>query len=453
MVHKKCHSNPVVRSKLHGCHAVTPPIEASLSSIVFPMPSLLNQSRVTRALAAAIVAGALTAAVLAGQPPPERTDLFTSGSGGYAFYRIPGIVVTAKGTVLAYCEARREGRSDWETIDLLLRRSPDGGRTWAAPRKLADVPGPKTKNPVALAQKNTVPTDITYSNPVAIAARDGTVHFLFCLEFSRCFYLRSDDDGATFSAPVEITGAFNTFRRDCDWKVITVGPTHGLELKTGRLVVPVSLSTGTAPGGFLPSVVATIVSDDHGKTWQRGDLAVPNTAEWINPNVPVAAELGDGRIMLNVRTASPAHRRLVTISPDGATLWSPPRFDPALREPICEASLLRLSSADGRTALVFANPDNLSRSEGPETPGTSRDRKNLSIKLSYDDGATWPVNRVLDPGPSAYSDLAALPDGTVLCLYEHGAVGGNLHKPSHLSVARLAPAWFTADAAAADRRP
>lgn len=417
------------------------------------MLSLLHRTCV---LAVVFVAGGLRLWA-APVPPFERIDLFESGQGGYAFYRIPGLVVTAQGTVLAYCEARHEGRSDWESIDLLLRRSTDGGRTWSAPQKIADVPGPKTRNPVALAQKNISPSDLTYSNPVAIATRAGPVHFFFCLEFNRCFHTVSTDDGATFSSPVEITKAFETFRSDCDWKVITVGPAHGLELKSGRLVLPVGLSTGTASGGFLPSEVATLVSDDRGQTWQRGAIAVPNTPEWINPNVPVLAELGDGRVMLNVRTAAKAQRRLVTISPDGATHWSAPRFDPALREPICEASLLHVADKNNPAhgLLVFANPDNLTRSEGPETPGTSRDRKNLSLKLSYDDGATWPVNRGLEPGPSGYSDLAALPDGTILCVYERGALGGNLHKPTHLSVARLAPAWWKPESAsdATARRP
>src|SRR5580704_6717739 len=85
-------------------------------------------------------------AVLAPVPPApaakpflEKSDLFEAGKGGYAVYHIPGVVVTAKGTLLAWCEARQKG-SDWDAIDILLRRSTDGGKTWSDPRKIADVP-------------------------------------------------------------------------------------------------------------------------------------------------------------------------------------------------------------------------------------------------------------------------------------------------------------------------
>src|SRR2546426_12678212 len=101
----------------------------------------------------AMAALSLVANVMAAEPFLDKLDLFQSGQEGYALYRIPGLIVTAKGTVLAYCEARRTGKSDWDTIDIYLRRSTDGGKNWSARQKLADVQGPKIKDPVALAQK------------------------------------------------------------------------------------------------------------------------------------------------------------------------------------------------------------------------------------------------------------------------------------------------------------
>jgi len=133
----------------------------------------------------------------AAAPFIEKADLFTAGQDGYALYRIPGIVTTKRGTILAYCEARRSDRGDWGAIDILLRRSTDGGRSWSAQTNIAHVPGPKAKNPVALAQKLATPGEVTYNNPVAIPDANGAVYFLFCLEYARCFYLRSDDDGAS----------------------------------------------------------------------------------------------------------------------------------------------------------------------------------------------------------------------------------------------------------------
>lgn len=385
----------------------------------------------------------------AAEPFLEKVDLFEANTDGYALYRIPGIVVTTNGTVLAYCEARRTGKSDWDTIDIMLRRSTDGGKTWSQRQKIADVPGPKTKNPVALAQKLANPDDVTYNNPVAFADRDGSVHFLFCLEYARCFSMKSDDDGVTWSSPVEITASFDKFRPEYDWKVLATGPGHGIQLRTGRLVVPVWLSTGTGGHAHRPSVTTSIYSDDHGKTWHRGDIAVPNTDEWIFPNETAAVELADGRVLFNVRSESLVNRRLVTISPDGAANWSAPRFDEALLEPICMASIMRLSttSTSDKNRIVFANPHNLARADGKEAAGKGRDRKNVSIKLSYNEGQTWPVSKPLEPGYSAYSDLAVLPDGTILCFYERGRRSDEASKKptsyAGLTVARFNLEWLT----------
>jgi sialidase-1 len=389
-------------------------------------------------------------AALAAEPFMERVDLFEANTDGYALYRIPGIVGTTKGTVLAYCEARRTGKSDWDTIDVMLRRSTDGGKTWEPRRHIAHHGVKVAKNPVALERKQATPDDQTVNNPVAIVDRQtGAVHFLYCVEYARCFHLRSDDDGKTFSEPVEITTAFDRFRPAYEWRVLATGPGHGVQLKNGRLVVAVWLSTGAISNGHRPSVTATIFSDDHGKTWQRGDIAVPNTEEWIFPNETVLVQLTDGRVMLNVRSESLANRRLVTVSPDGATKWTKPKFDEALLEPICMAAIVRLSEkpASASNRILFANPHNLARADGKEAPGKSRDRRNLSIKLSYDEGQTWPVSKALEPGYSAYSDLAVLPDGAILCFYERGRKIDEGKKKSTsyagLTVARFNVEWLT----------
>jgi len=289
--------------------------------------------------------------------------------------------------------------------------------------------------------KSVDPNDVTYNNPVLIADRDGTVHMVFCLEYMRVFYQRSEDDGVSWSKPSEITGTFDAFKGTYDWKILATGPNHSIQLKNGSLVVPVWLSTGTGGNAHRPSVTATIVSDDQGKTWKAGDIAVPCTEDWINPNETVAVELSDGRVMLNVRSESKAHRRLVTISPDGATNWSTPKFDDALREPICMGAIVRYDFGDEHL-LLFSNPDNLARADGKEAPGTSRDRKNLSVKLSWDDGQTWPVNKPIEPGPSMYSDLAVTQAGTILCFFGRGSKPG--FAGTGLTLARFNLEWLQA---------
>jgi sialidase-1 len=388
----------------------------------------------------------LPLAVFSAEPFFEKVDVFTAGHAGYTIYRIPGVAVTSKGTVLAYSEARKSARGDWGTIDLMLRRSTDGGRSWAPQRKIASLPGPHKKNPMALLQNLARADDVTYNNPVAIAdPQRGSVHFVFCLEYMRAFHMKSEDDGQTFSAPVEITAAFDEFRVDYPWKVLATGPGHGIMTTRGRLIVPVWISTGTGGHAHRPSVSSVIVSDHHGATWRRGAIAFPDTPDWVIPNETVVAELADGRVMLNARSESKAHRRLVSTSADGATEWSKPEFHPELWEPICMASLVRLSTVKthGRNRLLFANPHNLDRLDGKAEAGKNRDRRNVSVKLSYDEGRTWPVNRSIEPGWSGYSDLAVARDGTILLLYERGAAGENHFTPAALTVARFNLEWLT----------
>lgn len=371
--------------------------------------------------APALVLCALAAPAFAAEP--EKVDLFEAGKGGYAQYRIPGVVVTKAGTVLAYCEARKTS-SDWATIDILVRRGTDRGKTWAEPVKIAEVKGPKERNPVAVAKKIGKPDDVTYNNPVMVADKDGAVHLLFCLEYMRCFYSRSTDEGKTWSAPAEITAsAFEPLKKAHDWKVIATGPGHGIQLKGGRLVVPVWLSLGTGGSGHGDSVTATIYSDDGGKTWKPGEVAVPHKGDFISPNEAAVCELADGSVLLNARSPSKANRRLVTVSADGATKWSKPAFDDALPEPVCMGSLL---SVPGTKLVLFSNPDNLEKAgtKTPPMPGAGRDRKNLTVRLSDDAGRTWIAKKAIESGFSAYSDLALAKDGSVLLFYERAGEKG-----------------------------
>jgi sialidase-1 len=352
---------------------------------------------------------------------PIKTDLFQAGKDGYATHRIPGIVVTKRGVVLAYCAARKDGIGDWADIDIALRRSLDGGKSWQPPKILVDAGKATADNPTAIVDHQT-----------------GAIHFLYQVNYARCFYMRSDDDGRTFSTPVDITAASQQFRKDYDWNVIAPGPGHGIQLASGRLLVPVWLSTGGRQ--HRPSCVATIYSDDHGRTWHRGEIVVRNSATVPNPSESVAVQILDGRVMLNIRNESRRFCRLISFSPDGATRWTKPVFDEALFEPVCMASMIRVAERPGEKVgrILFANPDSRSKPAGKDW---CRSREALSIKVSEDEGHTWPVSRVLEPGISGYSDLAVLPDGTVLCFYERGGAGANMFHTQYLTVARFPVEW------------
>ncbi|MEO7652416.1 MAG: sialidase family protein [Bryobacteraceae bacterium] len=350
-----------------------------------------------------------------------KTDIFEGGKGGYVTYRIPALVATKTGTLLAFCAARKDF-GDWADIDIAMRRSSDGGKTW------------EPMSIVANADK--VPAD----NPTPIVDhKTGAVHFLYQVNYARMYYMRSDDDGKTFSKPVDITYAVEKFRPEYAWTVIAPGPGHAIQLRNGRLVVPLWMSPDHA---HRPSEVATIFSDDSGKTWQRGEI-LPRVLH--HPSENVALEAADGRVMLNIRSEGKEHLRAISFSKDGATGWTKPAMQKDLYEPICMASLVRLSAMPKhkKNRILFANPDS---SRDPEVIGKkwgNRKRENLTVRLSYDEGKSWPVAKLLEPGRSGYSDLAVGADGTIYCLYERGEASNGSFVNSNLGFARLALEWLT----------
>jgi sialidase-1 len=370
------------------------------------------------------VAMILFGSIVSRAAEPEKTDLFTADEGGYAAYRIPALVVTAKGSILAACEARRDSAGDWGNIDLLLRRSSDGGKTWSAATKIVSAPADVKRNPAAEKLNIGKPGDVGVTNPVLIADRGGAVHLLYCVNYFRCFHARSDDDGQTFTPAKEITATFEPLRSAYAWQVLATGPGHGIQLKSGRLITPIWISLGQGRSGHSPSTSGTIYSDDGGETWLAGELIQSGKLE-SSSEVSIA-ELSDGRVMMNARHVGEPHLRAVLVSPDGTGKWSEPKFDAALPEPVCMGSLLSVEGDDGKHALLFSNPHN----------ADGRERKNLTVKISRDDGATWSVLQTLEPGASAYSDLAAGVDGTIYCFYERGRASQPAAGPAALTIAK-----------------
>lgn len=360
----------------------------------------------------------------------EKIRVFDSVEHGYASTRDPALCLTAKGTLLAFCEARFDGPGDWASIDLLARRSTDGGRTWSAPRVV--IPREKGK-PIG--------------NIVPIVERDGRLHLIYHLNYERAFVLHSTDDGLTWSQPRDITAAFDAFRPEYDWKVIASGPGHGVQLRNGRLLVGVWLCQPNPdiPGGqHRPSVVATVFSDDHGQTWQRGDIVARHNDVVVNPSENHPVELEDGRVLLDVRNESGPHRRLFAYSPDGATRWTKPAFHPQLYEPTCNASIHRLSwkKESGKSRLLFCNPDS-ETDTAYVARNHFRKRINLAMRLSYDEGKTWPIKKTIEPGRTGYCDIATGPDGTVYVLYEAGEGHNSGTVPASLYLARFGLDWLT----------
>jgi sialidase-1 len=334
--------------------------------------------------------------------PVEENSIVFEPDSLYKSTRIPALVVTPKGTLLAFCEGRIGTASDWADMNLLVRRSTDGGKTWESIKIIDSNKGA----PVG--------------NPTPIVDDKGIVHLLYQKDYAEAFYTWSDDDGLSWKPSSNITSVFNQFKPEYNWKVLAPGPGHGIQLKNGRLLAAVWLANSSKllpRRSHSPSCVATIYSDDYGKTWQRGAIVADTSTVISNPNESMPVQLADGTVLLSIRNPGSIKRRAFSTSSDGIKNWSEVRFEDELFDPTCMASIIALApqNKNDKAAIVFVNPDSRNIEKHP--------RQNLTAKLSYDGGYTWPVQKVLNSGPSGYSDLAVGPDGMIYCLYETNTVG------------------------------
>lgn len=324
----------------------------------------------------------------------------------YTSTRIPALVVTPKGTLLAFCEGRIGSASDWADMNLLVRRSTDGGKTW----ERSQIIDTKKGAPVG--------------NPTPIVDEKGNVHLLYQKDYAEAYYTWSDDDGRSWKKRADITPVFDQFKTDYKWNVLAPGPGHGIQLKNGRLLAAVWLANSAKlvpRRSHGPSCVATVYSDDGGKTWNRGAIVADSSAAIKDPNESQPVELPDGTVLMSIRNPGQMKRRAFSTSTNGISNWTEVRYAEELFDPTCMASIVALpgQSRKEKPAIVFVNPDSRNIEKHP--------RRNLTAKMSYDGGFTWPVQKVLNSGPSGYSDLAVGKDGTIYCLYETNTVGKNFN--------------------------
>ncbi len=328
---------------------------------------------------------------------PNPVDVFVAGEDGYFAYRIPALLTTKSGTLLAFCEGRKTSLSDDGDNDLVLRRSSDGGRSWQKMQLVHEEGGDAI---------------VTIGNPCPlIDPATGRIWLSMNRKNGRVLLTHSDDDGVTWSAVRDITAEASR----PGWGWYAMGPGVGIAIERGphrgRLIFPANHRE--TPDRSGPSAAHIIYSDDHGTTWRLGGTVGLHT----NECQIVEAVAGDGsELLINMRNhwarsggrPELAGRRLVSRSRDGGMTWADPVRDEALIEPTCQASLIRYSwpSDSDRSVLLFANPASLSK------------RERLTVRLSYDEGRTWPTAQLIDAGPSAYSCLARLSDGHIGLIYE-----------------------------------
>jgi len=328
----------------------------------------------------------------------ELNYLYKAGEEGYSCFRIPSIITTAKGTVLAFAEARRNNCGDAGDIDLVVKRSTNGGKTWSGLQMVWNDSTNTCGNPAPIIDQKTGKIILLTTWNL------GTDHEKEIVAGSskdtrRAFVLSSDDDGLNWSAAKDITQNV----KDTSWTWYATGPGRGLQISKGkhkgRLVVPINYMTA----GSKKNYAGAIYSDDAGIHWQPGGITPQDSV-----NESTVAELSNGRLMLNMRNAGKKRARQVSISKNGGKSWSDIKEDTTLIEPVCEGNLLPYTFTGKKEALLFSNP------------ASKTSRSQMTVRVSYDNGKTWAAKKLLYAGPSAYSCLTVLPGGNIGCFYEAG---------------------------------
>ncbi|GAA3806362.1 sialidase family protein [Streptomyces chiangmaiensis] len=344
---------------------------------------------------------------------------YTAGKGGYGTYRIPAVVTTRKGTVLAFAEGRRKGAGDSGAIDVVLRRSSDGGCTWGPPGVVASGEGDTRGNPAPVVDPGTGRIVLLTSyNGGAVTEAQIMRGEVTPARSRRVFVQTSSDDGRDFTAPREITAEV----KRPGWRWYATGPGHAIALTrgphAGRLVVPADHSAAPPEGSSDTGQEArhygahALYSDDGGRSWHIGFSDGPYDGR-DNPNESSAAQLPDGRLYFGARDqgGTSTGNRLDTYSSDsGESLDRPYAVQHTLDDvPPVQASVLQLSGTGA--PLLFS---------GPSVPTA---RRTMAIWRSTDGGATFTKALTLSRKRAAYSDLAQLRGGKVGILYETGATG------------------------------
>jgi len=339
--------------------------------------------------------------------------VFVSGTEGYHTFRIPAVIVTPKGTVLAFCEGRKAGRGDSGNIDLVLRRSTDGGKTWGKMIVVWNDGGNTCGNPCPVIDRKsgTIWLPMTWNLGTD---GEGRIMQSKSKDTRRVWVTHSTDDGLGWAKPTDIT---ETTKKP-EWRWYATGPGVGIQLTSGRMLIPCDTSIHNEPGKH-PFRSHVIYSDDGGKTWTLGGVLGEKT------NESQAVERADGSVLLNMRSYHGKHCRAVATSTDGGLTWSLVTLDKALPGPVCQACVPRYTKRDAfaRNRILYSGPG-----------GKGRDH--MTVRMSYDEGKTWPVAKVLYAGSAAYSCLTVLPDRTVGCLYEKDNYG-------KITFARFGLDWLT----------
>ena len=344
----------------------------------------------------------------------EDIPLFTNGQGAYACYRIPAIVASPQGTLLAFAEGRTSSCNDFGDVDILMTKSTDGGRNWSTPKVVAQFGDWQAGNPAPVWDIQ----DSRFANGrlfLVYNTGDVSEHELRLGHGSRqVFYITSTDEGESWSSPIEITTSVhfnkNSSQPEKDWRTHATTPGHALQFQSGtfkgRLYIPANHSQGPPQKDFNEYRAYGFYSDDHGQTWTVSpDIPIPSS------NEAIGAVLPNGQLMLNIREQNGyTKQRLIALSNDGGASWQEVYFDEALSSPVCQSSIL-LFEGNQDTLLLYSGPNSTEK------------RVKMTVKGSVDLGQNWTIEKEIYAGVAAYSDLVQIDSNTLGLFYERDGKG------------------------------
>ncbi|MBP2325931.1 sialidase-1 [Kibdelosporangium banguiense] len=357
------------------------------------------------ALAGALTLGLAPAATAAPAPHLEQQVLFkASQEQGYWCFRIPAVVRSAKGTLLAFAEGRVDNCGDTGDIDVVLKRSSDGGKTWAPMQLVNEGKGDTHGNPVPIVDQ--VTGRIFLFTTYNVGRKDDKACDVPCKRTPHMQY--SDDDGATWSAPVDMSGKVKLPQWDF-W--YASGPVHGIQLTRGRYAgrLVFGVSGETSDNGTTKSIAndaALVYSDDHGRTWQVGavdSIKFPAGGPFTQkPQEITVTELADGSVYAGARDqgGTDVGNRSFAISRDGGKSFSKPfQTIPDLVTPTVQGAVLRLQRIGRPDRVLFSAPSDTDR------------RRWMMIRSSYDQSRSWEnaeQGTRITSDWSGYSDLVQI---------------------------------------------
>lgn len=331
---------------------------------------------------------------------------YYSGLQDYFSFRIPTLIKTET-TLIAFAEGRKNSTSDFGDIDLVYRRSFDGGQSWEPLQLLYDQDTMAVQNPVPLYVSSEDKIVLLF-NTTAQSEHD-ILNKDYGLEDERKAYMTvSEDNGKTWATPIDITRQVKRKH----WRWHALGPVHGIELKVGtyrgRLVAPVAISIKKGNKAYC---MALIYSDDHGAHWNIGAVD-ENLTDAVQANETTLVELADGRIYINTRDqngGSLEKNRGETYSNDGGRTFSQNITESdKFPSPVVQSALLgwpKMAKSDG-SMLLFSTPSHVDK------------RSDLVIMASYDESKSWQPLFKVHEGMSAYSDMVQLHQDTLGVIYE-----------------------------------